>query len=254
MQIICTYMKHLNFILFSLLMLGLASCKDDPDTAEGTVTFHFKAVYDEAPLPMFETRPFENGEFLEFTHLSMIISDLELLRQGSAELLDDVEIVNLSFDNTTAAEGGYTLTISGVPAGTYDGLRFGIGVPADVNAKKPADFPSSNPLSNTAFYWTPWSSYIFMKTEGRLDTLGNGTLDLGFALHTGSDALYRVSGTNIPLIVSEGLNTNLDIVIDYKKVLQGVDIKSNPQNHSPDDLTTISAIVNNLEIALTLVL
>ncbi|MDZ4747749.1 MAG: MbnP family protein [Saprospiraceae bacterium] len=247
-------MKHLNYIFFSLLIIGLVSCKDDPSATEGTVTLHFKAVYDEETLQMFNTRPFENGEFLEFTQLVMIISDLELLRQGSAELLDEVEIVNLSFDNTTAAEAGYILTISGVPTGTYDGLRFGVGVPADVNAKKPADFPSSNPLSNTAHYWTPWSSYIFMKTEGRLDTLGNGNLDLGFALHTGSDALYSILEANIPLTVEEGMETNLDIVIDYKKVLQGVDIKANPQNHSPDDISTITVIVNNLAIAFSLVL
>ena len=135
-------MKLLNFIFFSLLILGLASCKDDPAATEGTVTIHFKAVYDDIPLQMFNNRPFENGQTLEFTHLSMIISDLELLKQGSPELLDEVEIVNLTFDNTTAAEAGYTLTISGVPTGTYDGMRFGVGVPADVNAKKPADFSS----------------------------------------------------------------------------------------------------------------
>ena len=247
-------MKLLNFIFFSLLILGLASCNDDPADTKGTVTLHFKAVYDDIPLQMFNNRPFENGQTLEFTHLSMIISDLELLKQGSPELLDEVEIVNLTFDNTTAAEAGYTLTISGVPTGTYDGMRFGVGVPADVNAKKPADFPSGNPLSNTAYYWTPWSSYIFMKTEGRLDTIGNGTTDLGFALHTGSDALYNILEANIPLTVQDGLETNMDIVIDYKKVLQGVDIKANPQNHSPDDISTITAIVNNLAIAFSLVL
>ena len=104
-------MKLLNFIFFSLLILGLASCKDDPAATEGTVTIHFKAVYDDVPLQMFNNRPFENGQTLEFTHLSMIISDLELLKQGSPELLDEVEIVNLTFDNTTAAEAGYTLTI-----------------------------------------------------------------------------------------------------------------------------------------------
>ena len=247
-------MKLLNFIFFSLLILGLASCNDDPADTKGTVTLHFKAVYDDIPLQMFNNRPFENGQTLEFTHLSMIISDLELLKQGSPELLDEVEIVNLTFDNTTAAEAGYTLTISGVPTGTYDGMRFGVGVPEDVNAKKPADFPSGNPLSNTAYYWTPWSSYIFMKTEGRLDTIGNGTTDLGFALHTGSDALYNILEANIPLTVQDGLETNMDIVIDYKKVLQGVDIKANPQNHSPDDISTITAIVNNLAIAFSLVL
>lgn len=247
-------MKNFNILFFSLLVFGLAACKDDPEQTEGTVTLHFKAEYDGEPLQMFNTRPFENGESLEFTHLSMIISDLELLKSGFPQLLDEVEIVNLSYDNTASAEAGYTMTISGVPAGAYSGLRFGIGVPVDVNAMKPVDFPSSNPLSNNGYYWAPWASYIFMKTEGRLDTAGNENLNLAFALHTGSDALYRQYTFPAPLTVADGLNTNLDIVIDYKKVLQGVDIKSNPQNHSPDDISTITVLVNNLQVALNLFL
>jgi hypothetical protein len=244
-------MKNLFLVAISLGVLAVSSCKKDDEV--GTVTLHFKATYDGLPLKTFETLPFENGEQLQFTHMSYYVTDLELTDQTSTELLDDVELINLSFDNLTAADGGYTLTISDVPAGTYDGIQFGVGVPADINQKKPADFPSSNPLSNTGYYWIPWNSYIFMKTEGRLDTLGNGALDLGFALHTGSDPLYRILEGSVPLTVEDGKTTNLDIVLDYKKLLEGIDIKTSPQNHNPEDIAIIQAMVDNLASAFSLV-
>jgi len=244
-------MKNLLLLAFSLGLLVMSSCKKDDEV--GTITLHFKATYDGLPLKTFETLPFENGEQLQFTLMSFYVSDLELTNQSSTEVLDDVELINLSFDNVAAADEGYTLTISNVAVGTYDGIRFGIGVPADVNQKKPADFPSSNPLSNTGYYWIPWDSYIFMKTEGRLDTLGSGALDLGFALHSGSDPLYRILEGSLPLTIEDGKETSLDIVIDYKKLLEGIDIKTSPQNHNPEDIAIIQAIVDNMAAAFSLV-
>ena len=244
-------MKNLLLLAFSLGILAISSCKKDDEV--GTVTLHFKAMYDGLPLKTFETLPFANGEQIQFTHMSFFVTDLELTDQSSNEMLDEVELINLSFDNVAAVDEGYTLTISNVPAGAYDGIRFGVGVPTDLNQKKPADFPSSNPLSNTGYYWIPWNSYIFMKTEGRLDTLGNGALDLGFALHTGSDPLYRILEGSLPLSVEDGKETSLDIVLDYKKLLEGIDIKTSPQNHNPEDIAIIQAIVDNMAAAFSLV-
>ncbi len=91
-----------------------------------------------------------------------------------------------------------------------------------------------------------------MKTEGRLDTLGNGALDLGFALHTGSDPLYRILQGPIPISIEDGKNTSIEILVDYEKLLQGIDIKSNPQNHNPNDTVQLLKIVNNLATSVTL--
>ena len=244
-------MKYLLFTLFALNLVILSSCKEDEEV--GTVIINFKAEYDGVPLHTFDTKSFENGQQLQFTHLSMLVSDLEFLKSGGVESLDDIELVNLSFADSLEAAGGYTVTINDVPAQAYTGLSFGIGVPQDLNAMVPADFPSNNPLSNTGYYWTGWESYIFQKTEGRLDTLGNGALDLGFSLHTGSDPLYSVLQGMFPLSVVDGQTLELDIVVDYKLLLAGIDIKSNPQNHNPQDITTIQAIVDNLGNALTVV-
>ena len=242
--------KSLLFLLSSLFLVGLISCKKDDE--QGSVTIRFKAVYDGQPLKTFETLPYDDGQQLQFTHLSMYIADLALQSGSGSEVLDDIELINLSFDNTNDASEGYVITIGDVPAKAYTGIRFGVGVPQDLNAMQPPDFPSSNPLSNTGYYWLAWNSYIFSKTEGRLDSLGNGNLDLGFALHTGSDPLYAGLEAAIPITIEDGKEKVIEIVLDYKILLQGLDIKGNPQNHNPDDIANIEALVNHYGDAFTL--
>lgn len=242
--------KNILFLLLGLSALSIWSCKEDDK--EGTMTIRFKAVYDGQPLQTFTTLPFENGQQLQFTHLSMYIADMHLTTASGQESLRDMELVDLSYDNATEASGGYTVTIQDVPSATYTGISFGVGVPADLNAMKPADFPSSNPLSKTGYYWEAWQSYIFSKTEGRLDTLGNGSLDLGFALHVGSDPLYSILQSAVPIAVEDGKEKMIEIVLDYKVLLQGIDIKGNPQNHNPSDIGNITALVNNMGEAFTL--
>ncbi len=243
-------MKLPGFFLFFILLISIASCKEDKG---GSLTLHFKAYYDGQPLPMFLSKPFTGLQQLQFTHLSMMVSDLTLLDQTNKVSLKDVELVDLSFDDVSSADVGYSINIANLPAKNYSGLSFGIGVPQDMNAKKPADFPSSSPLSNSSYYWVAWDSFIFMKTEGRIDTIGNGSFDTGFAFHTGTDNLYRVFETNIPIAIEDGKNKDIEIHLDYKKVLEGIDIKSNPQNHNPKDSIQIRMLVQNLGNALTLV-
>jgi hypothetical protein len=244
-------MKFIQYLAFaSLLAIIVFACKDDDK--EGTLKLHFKAVYDGAPLQTFETYPFNGAEQIEFSLLSMYISDVRLYNASAERHLSDIELVNIGFDTPQAATDGFALVLDQVPAGTYDGILFGIGVPADENAKKPADFPSSSPLSKTGNYWSAWESYIFMKTEGRLDTIGNGAFDVGFAMHTGSDDLFRSMDGNVPLSIEDGKQTDLTIIIDYKKLLEGVDIKYHPQNHTPQDTVQIKKLVNNFPSAISL--
>jgi len=233
-----------------LILLSIGGCKNDH---EGSLTLHFKALYDGLPLPMFTTKPFTSTDQLQFTHLSYLVSDLVLLDHASTVGLKDIEMVDLSFDDVNSADGGYTMHFDNLPAKSYTGIKFGIGVPQDQNAKSPSDFPSSHPLSKTGNYWEAWNSFIFMKTEGRIDTVGNGSFDTGFAYHTGTDHLYRVYTGTLTISIEDGKDKEIDIVIEYKEVFEGIDIKSKPQNHNPQDTVQIGMLVQNLGSALELV-
>ncbi|MEO6130306.1 MAG: MbnP family protein [Saprospiraceae bacterium] len=223
------------------------------DHPNGSLTLHFKGFYDGQPLSMFTTKPFTTPEQLQFSQVSFFVSDIVLLDQSAEVDVKDLELVNLSFDDPTSAIEGFTLPLGNRPAKNYTGIRFGIGVPPGLNVKKPSDFNSSNPLSNSVNYWSGWNSFIFMKIEGRIDTIGNGSFDTGFAYHTGTDPLYRTFEANLPVSIEDGKNTNIDIDIDFKKVLEGIDIKKLPLNSNPKDSIQIGQIVQNLVNALTLV-
>jgi hypothetical protein len=244
-------MKISSIIPGLLIVLLFSACKKD-QAGEGSMTIHFKAVYAGQPLPMFSTVPFTSPQQLQFTHLSFFVSDIALLDQSTAVNLKDIELVDLSYDNMTDADNGYTIHIDNIPAKNYSAIRFGFGVPPDLNAKKPADYPSSHPLSNASDYWVAWDSYIFMKTEGKIDTAGTNNFDPGFAYHTGTDNLYRAFTGTAPILIEDGKNKEIAIVLDYNEVLNGIDIKSKPQNHNPADSVQIAQIVNNLSSALTL--
>lgn len=242
-------MKSASLLFLLLTAIMLVSCKNDE---EGSLTIHFAAEYEGMPLEMFETKAHSSGDQLQFVHLSLLASDLWLEHISDSHKLKDIELVDMSFDDPSSALEGFTLHIDQIPANAYQGLRFGIGVPADLNAREPSDFGSTSPLSKNGYYWSAWESYIFMKIEGRFDNAGDGNFDTAFAYHTGSDDLYRILTTPIPITIENGENTEITVFIDYKDLLDGIDIRSNPQNHNPQDSIQIARIVNNLGNAISI--
>lgn len=242
-------MYPFRILLPVALAILLSSCNNDK---EGSLTLRFLAQTDGEPLPMFQTQNSINTYPLQFIHLGMMISDIELLSADGNESLSDIELVDLSFDDINSATDGITIRIDNIPAKTYDGIRFGIGVAPDQNAQTPADFPSSNPLSRTNWYWEAWDSYIFMKVEGKIDTDFSGDFETNFAYHTGTNELYRILEANNPLTISDGQDTELGIAFNYAEILEGMDIAGHPQNHNPADTVQIRQIVNNLQNAVTL--
>src|SRR5215510_4762826 len=101
-------MKISQYLIFSgLIALLFFACKEDDK--EGTLTLHFKAVYDGQPLQTFTTYPFDSPQQIQFTHLSMYVSDITLYAGNSERNLRDIELVDLSFNSAGAADSGYTL-------------------------------------------------------------------------------------------------------------------------------------------------
>lgn len=241
-----------NLLFLALLTGVILSACNGSDDEQGSLRIHYLARYDDQPLAIFTDYDTPSGDQIQFTHVSLIVSDLSLYNNPSSTLLQETNLIDLGFDDIPAATIGAIQVYNEISAGAYDGIRFGIGVPADMNTKKPADFPSTHPLSFTGYYWEAWDSYIFMKIEGRLDNGGDGVFDTPFAFHTGSNALYSILETPIPVTIEDSKTAELHIAIDYKKLLEGIDIKSNPQNHNPEDSLQIGKIVSNIPSSVVL--
>ncbi len=243
------------FVLVFAVTL-FSACKKD---AEGAVEIVFVGEFGDEPLVMFEYHDYSGPYRIQFTRSEFFMSNLRLLGGAGDHVLSDIELVDLSALNSGAAENGVLYRFNRVPSGTYSGIGFGFGVEPSINTTRPADYPSSSPLAATGRYWAPWNSYIFSKTEGNLDTLADGEdrPDLGFAFHTGGDAMYVSLTAAAPLTVNDNGTLRVEFYLDHARLLglpgAPIDIKSNPQNHNPEDTVQVRQIIENLSQSLTFI-
>ena len=202
------------------------------------------------PLVLNESYPF--GELnLKFENLAFYLSEIALINDEGEEVeLSDVEFVSLNAFDLASAQAGQVLSFKEIPTGKYKKLKFSIGVPEDLNKMTPEDFNVSDPLGKTDFYWGPWASYIFSKTEGNADTNGDGEFDLKYFYHTGSDALFRSFELEQDIVVGDNEVNTLELFLDYDDLLRNedgtyFDIAQFPRNHNPEDLDIITQLVDN---------
>lgn len=252
-------MKKLLIIL--IIPFLFASCDDSvsPDeTTEGTVDLNFKAFYDTDNLVLgdFYDYPDGNGSKINFTNLTFYISDIKLADDVS---ISDAVIFDFSKNHSSAATApnGETKSIEDVASGDYEKIEFGVGINAVLNATNPADYNSTEALSQTAMYWDWRGSYIFVMVEGNLDTDGDGAGDVPFVYHMGSDALFRDASFSMPITVESGGTTTVNFEINTKDIFVtssgAFDIEAAQSSHSGvDDEVVAQEIMTNITAAIKL--
>jgi hypothetical protein len=256
-----------KFLLFLLLGLFVASCDDDDAGPTATVNLNFKATFDGEPLVFtLENYTYPDGRLIKFTRLNFFVSNVALLKEtgGEAEVLD-IDFVDFS-DNSTLAEAETPITLSSdkVPAGTYKGIRIGIGVPASMNNSSAKTRPAGHPLRDNynSEFWSDWDSFIFLKSEGNYDANGSGidgNGDNGFGHHPGTDELYLSLVFNESIVLEEGkafdFNFQLDALKLYVKdgIPLDLNVEDNLDTQSPSDLALAKFIMDNFVNAFVLV-
>lgn len=128
---------------------------------------------------------------LELVDLRFYVEEMELRNEDGdwvAVSLDDTDfqtsnVALLDFEDGCGELGNVDIhdTVTGtVPAGTYDALRFRMGVPFDMNHANPSTAPS--PMNLTSMHWDWQGGYKFL----RLDSAGFSSG--GWRTHLGSTA------------------------------------------------------------------
>ena len=244
-------MRSIFATLTVVALIAVASCNK---TEYGDIEVVFKAVYGQEPFTTFTDYDYAFDQNIMFSTADMYVCNVDLRTEGGFAELIDVELVDLGFADREDAEAGYTVLVRDVIARTYQRLDFIVGLDPAKNSGRPEDYPSDDPLAEPR-YWEPWTSYIFAKTEGNLDTLGTGDHDLGFLYHTGTDELARAFQVQESFNVVDGGTTRITITLDYRKLFgvnnDPIDIASKPINHNPTDTVQIIKMVDNYINALT---
>jgi len=241
-------------VLVAIIVVTSAACGNNKT---GSVTVVFKATYGDDPLVMSNKYAYSFGEQIEFTKSDFYLSSVLLGKpSGLAEVLIEVELVDLSYNNESDALLGTEFTINDVPAVNYNRFDFSIGLDPEMNGTMPEDWPPSHPLSAPR-YLDDFSTYIFTKTEGNLDTLNSGNADLAWSYHTGTNTAYVSLSTNSRFNVAAGENTRIVFTLDHKELFgvgsKPINIKKNPIN-TPMDTVEIAKIVENFSKSITFVI
>ena len=244
-------------ILFAILPLFLLVTSCDKDDQNGTVELHFLATYDGAPLVMLEPYDYTEGISILFQRFNFYLSDVALLKDGKETDVLDIDFVEFDGidDANKAMEGVALPTWFEVPAGDYDGIRIGLGVPAGLNATQASDYPSTHPLGMVSHYWQDWNSYIFTMINAKIDTNADGLHDDGSVLyHCGSDEVYRSKTVNLPISVREGENSRITFTVDLKDLFKDgngyLDVVAKPNTHNINDLAVANQVMDNFRDAL----
>lgn len=247
------FQKFLYFAIIIASILNFSSCVEDDNVS---FDINFKLQYGDEPLVMFEDYTYPTGEKMQFSRYSFYLTNLSGITgsgdSGQDQLMDaaylDFTNQNVSLEG---AQEGITLSFRDLGDVDYGQLSFMIGVDPINNDKTPADFNSSNPLSKVAEYWPGWGSYVFSKTEGKID-FGEAELS-PFALHTGGDEAQVDFTVDTEGLGDKGKQT-LEVIIDVKKTFGSdsiYDIRSSPAIHSANQTAQVMELVNNLKSSLS---
>ncbi len=249
-------MKKLNwFAALALLLLASACGDDEAFVPTVDVEVNVKATFDDELLLMRQNYRLNDSTEVNFTRVSFFVSDVVLLKSvsGEEEETGIIDLELLDFTPFTAmnpgnAANGISFVGTNVPVDDYDGIKLGLGVPADLNRTSPDKYAFGHPLSNSVHYWQGWESYMFAMIEGSIDLNHNGTFDNGesFKYHTGSDDAYENTFIYEALSLEEGNNPKFALEMDLKRLFvkpdgsRVFDPAEHLSTHNPDDFPFIA--------------
>jgi hypothetical protein len=256
-------MKKIFLFAFAMLVLSANSCKKPDNNPKGDLKITFKAFYDTNPLVVFTDYQTADGDNLQVHVLNYFLSNIELIKENDEVVrLKDIDFVDFNgCTDLTKANAGVTLTFPGIAAGNYKAIRFGIGVEPVQNAKEPGDFSTDPYLGDPGNYWTAWNSYIFSRTEGRIDTLpGAAGGDVSYLYHTGVDGMYQARSFTKTFTLETNAATELQFHLNVKNVFyktgSEINIAASNVSHSGAVGTPLynlaKSVIINIADALTL--
>lgn len=246
-------MKYL-FIAFALTIL-IAACGDkpEPENQTGKLIINFNATANGQNFVLGNGYTSVGGFPYKFNVFKFYASNISLMKGTTADTILDAALIDWS--NTVPNK---TLTIE-VPAGSYTGLRFGVGLDSIQNNYDPTSFPTSSPFSaSQGTHWGMLFQYRFAMIEGELDTTNNGVIDYSQPLvyHTGLNKSYRVKEFPKTIEIVGGEERVININLDYNSIFYNATdtlfLPIDNFTHTTDDPILSGKVTNNLVQALTI--
>lgn len=225
--------------LAMLLLLSLAACRTDepippdPDGAtSATLRIHVVPRWGGAAFTPFTEYRAPHDYRFQVEMLRLYLSDIRLVNGTEGTMVDPVELLDLG-------TGPFNMDLK-VPAGTWHGIRAGLGLPAELNHTDPALYGNDHPMSvNTGMSWNWANGYKFVLFDGRYnpDPLSSTPLLSPFSVHTGMDTCFTTVDLSpaLPFTTEVGTITELTLHVDVDGFLRSgtdtIDVAVENQSH-----------------------
>lgn len=212
------------FVPIAIIFLSLVvfvSCEDeDPEPpVDYEFSLRINPHWDNGDFSLFTDYLNVSGYNVNFEAFKFYLSDIKLIKSNGDEVvLSEIELFDVE-SNTLNKKFS-------IPENDYKGLKFGWGVPVDLNGTDdenfdPTIYGEEHPLNlDNNMYWAWAAGYRFLIFDGRYDTTPATTNDLPepFSIHTGTDQVYReIENLNFPFTFDNEANLRLTINIDISR-------------------------------------
>lgn len=205
------------------MLSGLVACSSNqpvqppPPPPVTTLTLQFSHVIDGAPLHLGQTYTTRYGQQVVFDHLRYWVSNVSLAHGGQKLAVPG----SYYLVEQTPEHDRLSLTLHGIPAGSYDTLVFHLGVDPPHNAG--AALAEGELATGLGMDWAPDPGYQFFSAEGRFQ---QQDLSGKFSFHTGMDVLYKELTAALPTPVELALDKEVTIAVEAEvdRIFSGVQL------------------------------
>lgn len=203
------------------LCFALAGClKEDPPVPADTYQKAGTGVLKVTVRPMWDGAPFDRtdvhlspgDERILVQQVKFYLSRLTVVGPRGADEISAVELLDIT--------NGPRVRTYVLDTGAVDSLRFGLGLPPELNTTDITTVDPMAPLgNNSGMYWTWATMYRFLIFDGRFDTDagGVGTPPFPFSIHTGRDTCFRHAVLATPLTVRQADTAEIELRVDIRR-------------------------------------
>lgn len=239
-------MKAINYLL--LLSIILFSCKEEENpepepepVTYGTLKVNIIGKHGSDDFVMYSEYTPTGQPIYRIEGLKFYVSNIGL----DAKKSDDVFLLNFVNNHLSAGSEGESFSVE-LETGSYDALKFSVGLDNETNHGDPSLYPQESPLSSfNDTHWDWAQGYKFFMTDGKIDSDSDNVPDQSFSYHIGNDDYLQNIVLNTPLSITEGQTTEIDIYFDVEKVFENVDVNTNSFTHSTSNFELVEKIATN---------
>ncbi|WP_264791480.1 MbnP family protein [Aureispira anguillae] len=188
------------------------------------------------------------GHNTAFKVFQFYVSNLQLVRS-------DQTMVNYDSLYPLIKTGQTTVPLGEVYMESYEHIQFKVGIEATTNHQIASYLNDpTHPLrlqSPDTMHFNTNDGYIFLRMEGRVDRNGDGipNQNEAFDFRIGSDQLLKTIDLALQKKIRKEVES-ITIAVDVAELLKQVDLQTDQQTHTANNLSLATKIANNIPSAI----